>query len=138
MYRSFTFFFLFGFIFCYENQIHWKEWGILNKVLIDHNKVNGVEKNTKTKRRSFYKKRVLHVKDPIIEISISHFSLQDEQHPDFWFTGCPRIWTVGGRALFIGWVAILRINPTSHVRTYKSFPRCLGCLECSIGYCLMI
>lgn len=26
---------------------------------------------------------------------------QEEQHPDFWFTGCPRIFTVGGLALFI-------------------------------------
>ena len=33
---------------------------------------------------------------------------QDEQHPDCWFTGCPRIWTVGGLAPPDGWLAILQ------------------------------
>lgn len=37
-------------------------------------------------------------------------SFQDEQQPLFWLTGCPRICTVGGRALFdAGWLAILQM-----------------------------
>lgn len=60
---------------------------------------------------------------------------QEEQQPDCWFTGCPRIWTVGGLDPPAGWLAILQdktgLKLVNNCNQCMSLAMSLPCLDCS-------